>query len=98
MLECTRTPKGRILIEMQNAPQFRGRTGDIALSIVEKRSPARIVDLAAVDGELSATASIGVAFVVALIFYLLGAAVLRQDILTGAPQHASSAEMSFHGP
>jgi hypothetical protein len=83
---------------MQNAPQFRGRTGDIAMSIVEKRSPARIVDPAAVDGELSATTSIGVAFVVALILYLLGAAVLQQDIVAGAPQHANSADILFHGP
>jgi hypothetical protein len=83
---------------MHNAPQFCGRTGDIAMGIVEKRSPSRVVDLAAVDSELSATASNGAAFVVALILYLLGAAALRQEIVAGAPQHASSAEISFHRP
>jgi hypothetical protein len=56
------------------------------MSIVEKRSHSRADDVAVVDSEMSATTSICVALVVALILYVLGAAVLRQD------------EMSFHGP
>ena len=38
------------------------------------------------------------ALVVALILYVLGAAVLRQDVVVRAPERAGSVEMSFHGP
>ena len=68
------------------------------MGIVEKRSPSRTVDLAATDSEMFATTSICVALVVALILYVLGAAVLQQDVVAGAPGHAGSVEMSFHGP
>jgi hypothetical protein len=68
------------------------------MSIVDKRSPSRTVDLVPVDSEMPATTSICIALVVALVLYVLGAAVLRQDVVAGAPAHASSAEMSFHGP
>ena len=83
---------------MRGAPQIRGHLGDIVMSIVEKRSPSRDIDLAATDSDMSATISICVALVVALILYVLGAAVLQRDVVAGAPEHAVSAEMSFHGP
>jgi hypothetical protein len=67
------------------------------MSIVEKRSLSRDVDLAATDSEMSATTSICVALVVALILYVLGAAVLQRDV-AGAPGRSGSVEMSFHGP
>ena len=68
------------------------------MSIVEKRSLSRDVDRAATDSEMSATTSICIALVVALILYVLGAAVLQRDVVAGAPEHAVSVEMSFHGP
>ena len=46
------------------------------MSIAEKRSHSHAVDYAAEDGEMSATTSICVALVVALILYVLGSAVL----------------------
>ncbi len=69
------------LFEMRGAPQIRGHLGDIVMSIVEKQSPLRTVDLAAVDSEMSATTSICVALVVVLILYVLGTAVLQQDVV-----------------
>jgi hypothetical protein len=71
---------------------------DILMSIVEKRSHSRADDVAVVDSEMSATTSICVALVVALILYVLGAAVLRQDVVARAPERAGPVEMSFHGP
>jgi hypothetical protein len=68
------------------------------MSIVEKRSLSHDVHLAAVDSDMSATTSICVALVVALILYVLGAAILQRDVVAGAPEHAVSDEMSFHGP
>jgi hypothetical protein len=68
------------------------------MSIVEKRSPSEAVDLTATDGEMPATTSICVALVVALIAYVLGAAVFQQDVVARAPQRAVAAEMSFRGP
>lgn len=68
------------------------------MSIVEKRSASRDADLAATDSDMSATTSICVALVVALILYILGTAVLRRDVVAPAPERASSVEMSFHGP
>jgi hypothetical protein len=68
------------------------------MSIVERRSPSRAADFSGADSALSATTSIGVALVVALILYVLGTAVLRQNVVASAPGRASSAEMSFHGP
>lgn len=68
------------------------------MSIVEKRSPSRSYELAAPDTDLSATVSICVALVVVLMLYVLGTAVLQQDVVAGAPAHAGSVEMAFHGP
>ena len=67
------------------------------MSIVEKRLPSPTVDRAATDSEMSATTSICVALVVALILYVLGAAVLQRDV-AGAPGRSGSVEMEFHGP
>jgi hypothetical protein len=47
---------------------------------------------------MSATISICVALVVALMLYVLGTAVLQQDMAASAPERAGSAETSFHGP
>ena len=68
------------------------------MSVVEKRLRSDDIDLAAVDCEMPATTSICVALVVALIVYVLGAAVLQQDVVAGAPHAAVPPEMSFHGP
>ena len=69
------------------------------MSVVEKRSPSYAFDPAVVDNEMSATTSICVALVVALIVYVFGSAVLQQGVVAGAPQQAgAAAEMSFHGP
>lgn len=68
------------------------------MSIVEKRSSSRSADVAAPDTDMSATVSICVALVVVLILYVLGTAVLQQDVVARAPERAGSVEMSFHGP
>jgi len=69
------------------------------MSVVEKRSPSYSVDPVASDSGMSATTSICVALVVALIVYVLGSAVLQQSVVAGAPQQTgAAAEMSFHGP
>ena len=67
------------------------------MSIVEKRSASR-ADLAVTDSDMSGTTSICIALVVVLVLYVLGTAVLQQDVVAGAPERASSVEMSFHGP
>lgn len=68
------------------------------MSIAEKRSPSDAVDLTTTDSEMPATTSICVALVVALIAYVVGAAVFLQDVVARAPQRVVPAEMSFHGP
>jgi hypothetical protein len=68
------------------------------MSIVEKRSHSRAADYAAVDDGMSATTSICIALVVALILYVLGSAVFQRDVVAGGPQRAGSADMSFQGP
>ena len=68
------------------------------MSIAEKRSHSQAVDYAAIDDDMSATTSICVALVIALILYVLGSAVYQQDVVAGAPRQAGSADMSFHGP
>jgi hypothetical protein len=68
------------------------------MSIVEKRSGSRAADLAVTDSDMSGTTSICIALVVVLVLYVLGTAVLQQDVVAGAPERASSVEMSFHGP
>ena len=67
------------------------------MSIVEKRSASR-ADLAVTDSDMSGTTSICIALVVVLVLYVLGTAILQQDVVAGAPERASSVEMSFHGP
>ena len=67
------------------------------MSIVEKRSASR-ADLAVTDSDMSGTTSICIALVVVLVLYVLGTAVLQQDVVAGAPERASSVEMSFHCP
>ncbi|HEX9169985.1 MAG TPA: hypothetical protein VF886_13860 [Roseiarcus sp.] len=68
------------------------------MSVLGRRSPPGAVGLAAVDDGMSATITMCVALVVALIVYVLGVTVLQQDVAGGAPWRASAAEMSFHGP
>lgn len=67
------------------------------MSIVEKRSPSDAVEFAA-DSEMPATTSICIALTVALVAYMLGTAVFRQDAVAHATQRAVPIEMSFHGP
>ena len=68
------------------------------MSIVEKRSHSQAEDFTAVDDGMSATTSICIALVVALILYVLGSAVFQRDVVAGGRQQASSADMSFQGP
>jgi hypothetical protein len=56
------------------------------MSIAEKRSHSQSVDYAAMDDEMSATTSISVALVIALILYALGSAVYQRDVVAGAPR------------
>ena len=68
------------------------------MSIVEKRSPSDAAYLTAADSEMPATTSICIALTVALLAYMLGTAVFRQNVVAHAPQRAVPIEMSFHGP
>ena len=68
------------------------------MSVVEKRSPSRDFGPVANDGEMPATTSICVALGVALVLYVLGSAILQQDVVAAAPRHGGLAEISFLGP
>jgi hypothetical protein len=70
----------------------------MSIVIVEKRSAARHGDYVVEDTDMSATTSICLGLVVALVIYVLGSAVLLQDVGGGAPRNNASFERSFLCP
>ena len=70
----------------------------MSIAIVEKRSVAHHVAYVVEDRDMPATTSICLGLVVALAIYILGSAVLVQDVGGGAPQNKASFETSFLCP